>query len=279
MRRTTLALAPFALAALFLASTTQAQSDWEEPFSAHKIIDNVYYVGTKGLATYLIVTDAGHILINTDFERTVPTLKANVESLGFKFEDVEIILGSHAHGDHMEGDALAKQMTGAEVMAMEQDVQLLRNMKPGGKEHPIDRVLHDGDKVELGGTVLTANLTPGHTPGCTTWTMDAEENGQTYKLLVACSYGANGNYVLVNNTSYPGIADDYRATYEKVRAMPVDVFLGSHGMFFDLEGKHERMLARKPGDPNPYIDRDGFFAHVDQVEENFQRMLQEQQKK
>lgn len=266
-----------ALTSAFATSLACAQDDWEKPFTPHQMIDNIYYVGTEGLATYLIVTDDGHILINTDFERTVPTLKENVEALGFKFEDIRIILGSHAHGDHMEGDALAKQMTGAQVMAMAQDVPLLKSMRPGGKEHPVDRELKDGDEVRLGGTTLTAHLTPGHTPGCTTWTMDVEENGVTYHALVACSYGANAGYVLVNNSNYPQIADDYRSTYQKIRTLPVDVFLGSHGFFYDLAGKYAKLQNRKPGDPNPYIDRAGFFAHVDQVEANFENMLKEQQ--
>jgi metallo-beta-lactamase class B len=260
------------------ATQALAQADWEEPFTPHQMIDNVYYVGTSGLATYLVVTDAGHILINSDFERTVPVLKQNVEALGFRFEDIEIILGSHAHGDHMQGDALAKELSGAQVMAMEQDVPLLQAMRPGGKEHPIDRVLHDGDTVELGGEVLTAVLTPGHTPGCTTWTLRVEENGMPYNVFIACSYGANAGYVLVDNPDYPGIADDYRATYAKVKTLPVDVFLGSHGFFYDLAGKYAKLQNRAAGEPNPYIDPEGFRAHVTQVEGNFENMLREQQR-
>ncbi len=263
--------------ALTLSVQAQAQDNWEAPFPPHQMIDNVWYVGTEGLATYLITTDAGHILINTDFERTVPALKANVEALGFRFEDIEIILGSHAHGDHMPGDALAKELSGAQVMAMEQDVPLLQAMRAGGKEHPIDRVLHDGDTVELGGTVLTAVLTPGHTPGCTTWTLQVEENGMPYNVAIACSYGANAGYVLVDNAEYPGIAEDYRATYAKVRTLPVDVFLGSHGFFYDLAGKYAKLQSRAAGAPNPYIDPEGFLMHVGQVEANFENMLQEQQ--
>jgi metallo-beta-lactamase class B len=267
----------FAFATLFGTSLACSQTDWEAPFAPHQMIDNIYYVGTEGLATYLIVTDEGHILVNTDFERTVPILKANVEALGFRFEDIKIILGSHAHGDHMEGDALAKQMTGADVMAMAEDVPLLKNMRPGGREHPVDRMLQDGDEVALGGTVLTAHLTAGHTPGCTTWTLDVEENGVVYHAAIACSYGANAGYVLVNNSNYPQIAEDYRNTYAKARALPVDVFLASHGFFYDLASKYEKLQNRKPGDSNPYIDRAGFLAYVGDVETNFQNMLKEQQ--
>src|SRR5436190_4190557 len=141
----------------------QAKRDYNAPFPPHKVIGNVYYVGTEQLATFLITTPQGHILINSDFEATVPAIRASVEKLGFKFTDIKIILGSHAHGDHMEGDAMVKELTAARVMAMEQDVPALKKIMPGGKAHPVDRVLHDGDEVKLGGSVLTAHLTAGHT--------------------------------------------------------------------------------------------------------------------
>src|SRR6185295_20181596 len=146
------------------------KEDQDTAFPPHKIIGNIYYVGTRSLGTFLIVTPQGNILINSDYERTVPVIKASVEKLGFKFTDIKILLGSHAHGDHMEGDALAKELSGAQVMAMAEDVPALQRMQPGGKAHPIDKVLHDGDEVNLGGTTLHALLTPGHTRGCTTWT-------------------------------------------------------------------------------------------------------------
>ena len=142
------------------------------------MIGNIYYVGTETLASFLIATPQGHILINSMYERNVPTIRKSVEDLGFKFTDVKIILGSHAHADHMEADAMMKEMSGAQVMAMAEDVPALQAMKPGGKAHPIDRVLHDGDQVTLGGTTLVAHLTAGHTKGCTTWTMKAQEGGR-----------------------------------------------------------------------------------------------------
>ena len=166
----------------------------------------------------------------------MPILERNVAQLGFKFTDIKILLGSHAHGDHMEGDALVKKLTGAEVMAMAADVPALRLMRPGGKEHPIDRILHDGDRVTLGGTTLTANLTPGHTKGCTSWGARRRgERAQSTMRLIVCSFGVNDDYVLVGNPDYPEIASDYVATFAKARALPVDVFLGSHGSFYGLE--------------------------------------------
>src|SRR5271168_5571404 len=144
-------------------------------FPPHKVIGNIYYVGSESLASFLVVTPQGNILLNSCFEATVPVIRTSVEQLGFKFTDIKILLGSHAHADHMEGDALVKELTGATVMAMEQDVPALQKIMPGNKPHPIDRVLHDGDEVTLGGTTLVAHLTPGHTRGCTTWTMRVKE--------------------------------------------------------------------------------------------------------
>jgi metallo-beta-lactamase class B len=260
------------------AVAQQAQTDWNAPFPAHRVIDNVYFVGTAQLGSFLITTPAGHILVNSDFESTVPSIRKNVEELGFKFSDIKILLGSHAHGDHMEADALVKQLTGATVMAMEQDVPALRAMQPGGKPHPIDRVLHDGDHVTLGGTTLTAYLTPGHTKGCTSWGLDVRDNGNIYHALIICSFGVNDNYKLVGNADYPQIASDYVATYAKARALPVDVFLGSHGSFYGLPEKYESLKARKDGEPNPFVDHAGYLAHIATQEQRFKAMLVAQQK-
>src|SRR6188474_246752 len=161
--------------------TTDQQN---KQFPPHRIVGNVYYVGTETLASFLVTTPQGHILINTDYERNNAVIRDSVTKLGFKFEDIKIILGSHAHGDHMEGDALIKQMTGAQVMAMAEDVPALERMKPGGKAHPIDRILHDGDRVILGGTTLVARLTPGHTRGCTTWTTTVRDDGRDLSVVI-----------------------------------------------------------------------------------------------
>ena len=183
--------------------------DMYTPVPPHRVIGNIYYVGTKSLAVFLIVTPAGNILINSTFERNVPVIQKSIEQLGFTFTDTKILLGSHAHGDHQEGDAMVKQMTGAQVMAMAEDVPALEAMKPGGKTHPIDRVLHDGDTVTLGGTTLTAVLTPGHTRGCTTWTLKANEGGKSYDVAIIGSVGTNPGFKLVNNPDIPNQADEY----------------------------------------------------------------------
>src|SRR5580765_746351 len=174
-----------------LTKDAKAQNDWTEPFPAFRIAGNLYYVGSKGLANYLITTPQGHILINSDLEANVPLLRASVESLGFKFTDIKILLISHAHWDHDAGSALVKELTGAKYLVMDADVETVES---GGKTdfhygndpemlyRPTkgDRVLHDGDVVNLGGSTLTAHLTPGHTKGCTTWTMKLQEGSKTY---------------------------------------------------------------------------------------------------
>jgi metallo-beta-lactamase class B len=245
--------------------------DWNKPFPAHKVIGNVYSVGSEQLGSFLITTPVGHILINSDYEETIPVIRAGVEQLGFKFSDIKILLGSHAHPDHMSGDALFKELTGAKVMAMEQDVPALKNMRQGGKEHPIDRVLHDGDTVELGGTVLTAHLTPGHTKGCTTWTLKTQEGGKSYDVVIVGSVSLNAA-VLVNNTAYPEIADDFVRSFKTLRSLHADVFLGSHTGFYQMTQKYAKLAQ---GGPNPYIDPQGYQSLIDSSERAFNDRLAE----
>src|SRR5499426_2557856 len=166
--------------------------DQATQFPPHKIIGNIYYVGTRTLSSFLVVTPQGNILLNSTYERNVPTVQKSVEQLGFKFSDIKILLGTHAHGDHQEGDALVKELTGAQVMVMREDVPALQAIKPGGKAHPIDRMLRDGEEVTLGGTTLVAHLTAGHTRGCTTWTTKVQEGGRSYNVVFACSYRSPG---------------------------------------------------------------------------------------
>jgi len=261
-------------AALTLAHAQQV--DWNKPFPAHRVIANVYFVGTDALGSFLITTPEGHILINSDFETTVPIIRTSVEKLGFKFSDIKILLGSHAHGDHMQGDALVKEYTGAKVMAMEQDVPALKKMTPGGKPHPIDRILKDGDEVKLGGTTLVAHLTAGHTPGCTTWTFKVKDGDKTYDVLILGSIGVNPGYVLVNNKDYPQIADDYVRSFKVLRALPCDVFLASHGSFYGLPEKYAKL---DKGGPNPFIDPQGYKDHLNLKEKEFLAKLAEQKAK
>jgi metallo-beta-lactamase class B len=157
----------------------------------------------------------------------------------------------------MAGDAMVKELTGALVMAMAEDVPALEKMRPGDKPHPIDRVLHDGDRVTLGNTTLVAHLTPGHTKGCTTWTMKVQDSGKTYDVVIVGSVNVNQGYILVGNKQYPQIADDFERTFKILQSLPVDVFLGAHGDYYGMEAKYARM---KTGGPNPFIDPDGYHA-------------------
>jgi metallo-beta-lactamase class B len=249
--------------------------DQNAQFPPHKIIGNIYYVGTKSLASFLVTTPQGNILINTSYERTVPVIKDSVEKLGFKFTDTKIILGSHAHGDHMEGDALAKELSGgAQVMAMAEDVPALERIQPGGKRHPIDKVLHDHDEVTLGGTTLRAYLTPGHTRGCTTWTMNVQEGGKNLLVVIIGSLGVNPGFVLINNKDAPQIVEEFERAYKVMRSLPADVPLGSHGAMFNLAEKYPRVGKG----PNPYIDPAGYKSELDTVEGVYRKALDEQRK-
>ena len=236
----------------------------ERQFPPHRVMGNIYYVSTETLAAFLITTPQGHILVNSMYERTVPVIRASVEQLGFKFTDIKIVLGSHAHADHMEGDALVKELTGAQVLAMAEDVSALEAMRPGGKAHPIDRVLHDGDQVTLGGTTLVGHLTPGHTKGCTTFTTKVQDAGKSYDLVIGCGFGSGGR-PLVNNKDYPEVIDDFARTYKMARTLHADVFLGSHGNHWGLVDK----LSRAGKGPNPFIDATTLPKHVDAYEKEY----------
>lgn len=244
-------------------------ADQETAFTPHRIIGNIYYVGTRTLSSFLITTPQGNILIDSTYERNVPTIAKSVEQLGFKFADTKILLGNHAHADHQEGDALVKQMTGAQVVAMAEDVPALEEMKPGGKAHPIDRVIHDGDKVTLGGVTLTAHLTAGHTRGCTSWTTTAQEGGRNYNVLLGCSLRAPG-------VIPPSTAAEFERTFKTVRTLPCDVQLGDHGAQYNMQEKYARVKA---GAPNPFIDPKSCFREADVEEAMFRAILAEQQKK
>jgi len=276
------------LLVFFLSATgslfAQGNADWTEPFPPFRIAGNLYYVGSRGLANYLMTTPQGHILINSDLEANVPLIRASVEKLGFKFDDIKILLISHAHWDHNAASAMIKRLTGAKYMVMDADVA---NVESGGKTdfqygtnpanlYPptkVDRVLHDGDQVKLADATLVAHLTPGHTKGCTTWTMKVSEAGRTYDVVIVGSPNVNPGYKLVNNALYPQIASDYERMFVVLKSLPVDVFLGAHGNYFGMEEKYARM---KPGSPNPFIDPDGYKKFVAQKEQDFRDELARQ---
>jgi metallo-beta-lactamase class B len=237
-------------------------------FPAHQVIGNVYYVGTADYASFLITSDQGHILINPDFEDSVPLIQKSVEQLGFKFQDIKIILISHAHGDHCAGTAKMKEMTGAQVMVMDADADVIERGGSGRGGFPavkLSRVLHDRDEVRLGGNTLVAVLTPGHTKGCTTWTLKVQDHGKPYNVVIVGSAGVNDARTLVNNANYPDIVADYQRCFRALKALPCDVFLASHGVFYGLKEKYPKLAEGS----NPFIDPDGYKAHVTLMERAF----------
>lgn len=247
---------------------------FNKPFPPHKVIGNIYYVGSESLGSFLFVTPEGNILLNSCFEATVPVIRASVEKLGFKFTDVKILIGSHAHADHMQGDALVKELTGAKVMAMAEDVPALMKITPENKPHPLDRTLHDGDQVKLGGMTLEARLTPGHTRGCTSWVTKVEEGGKMHEVVVIGSMGVNPGYRLIDNKDVPGIVGEYTRGFKLLRSLPCDVPLGSHPAMYNMQEKY----ATIGKGPNPFIDPEGYTHELDLEENAFLEVLNKQKK-
>jgi metallo-beta-lactamase class B len=271
MRRALLLLAaiPFILSA-------------QELFPPLRIIGNVYYVGDTDLASYLIVTPKGNILVNTGYEYSVPEIRSRIAKLGFRFADTKILLVTHAHSDHAAGEAAVKRLTGAKMFAMEEEVPLLET---GGKTDylfgnsgwfpavKVDRALKDGEQIELGGTVITAHLHPGHTKGSTSYSMEVIENGKPYQVLIANLGNINPGTVLLHNPKYPKIVEDYERTFAAQKDLPCDIFLSSHAAQFGLLRKWRRGMAY---DPDRFVDPNGYAAAVERSEAAFLRQLQEE---
>jgi metallo-beta-lactamase class B len=291
-----LALSFFLVAPVF----AQQPPEWREPFAPHRIAGNLYYVGSKDLAAFLIATPEGHILINSNLQSSVPQIKESVEKLGFHFSDIKILLISHAHFDHCAGSALIKELTGAKYMVMDADVP---EVEDGGrsdfqygkgpeflyKPAKVDRILHDGDEVRLGGMVLTAHLTAGHTRGCTTWTFqvkdgDGKPDGKNkdgknkdekiYSVVIIGGPYVNPGYKLVHNAEYPQIAADYERTFTTLKGLPCDIFLGAHGSYYGMKEKYARIGQAN----NPFVDPAGYKAFVADREEAFRHELKEQER-
>ncbi len=275
------------LSALIAAALPVAAADntaWTRPFPAFRIAGNLYYVGSEDLASYLIATPHGLILINSSLEVSVPLIQKSVESLGFRFSDIKILLISHAHIDHCAGSARILQLTGAKYYVMAGDVPVVES---GGREdfqygadasmrYPpahVDRVLHDGDGVSLGGAVLTAHLTAGHTRGTTTWTMNEVENGRVLHVVIVGSPNVNPGYKLVGNRAYPQIAADYKHEFEILQALPCDIFLGAHGSYFGLLEKYARA---KSGAMDAFVDPAGYKAYIADRKQAFAAELKRQ---
>ena len=273
-----------AIAVVGAAALCAQRPEWVHPFPPFRIAGNLYYVGSEDLASYLIVTPQGNILINSNLASSPPQIRHSIEELGFRFSDTKILLISHAHYDHCAGSAEVKKLTGAKYFVMEGDVAAVES---GGRDDfqygadrsmrfppaRVDRVLHDGDTVHLGGSVLTAHLTAGHTKGTTTWTMDERENGRTLHVVIVGSPNVNPGYKLVNNTAYSQISADYQRGFDVLKSLPCDVFLGAHGGYYGMNEKYERW---KRGDRDAFIDPASYRSYIAEREQAFQAELKRQ---
>ena len=272
---------------LFSSSATNAQADaesrsWNQPVKPFRIIGNIYYVGASDVTSYLIVTPKGHILLDSGFVETVPQIQQNIAQLGFKLKDVKILINSHAHYDHAGGLAKLKQLTGARLIVSADDARLLAaggmgDFAFGNKfTYPAvkaNRLVGDWDEVVLGGVKLVAHMTPGHTKGSTTWTTRVQDGAKEYNVVFAGSTSAPG-YSLVDNPKYPMIAEDYLRSFYRMRALPCDVFLAPHGMFFSLKEKSQLLAEGKQ--PNPFIDPQGYRNYLKESEAEFRKKLDQQ---
>lgn len=270
------------------AQQNEAQRrDWNRRVQPFRVIGNIYYVGVAGVSSFLITTPDGHILLDSGLVETVPIIQDNMKQLGFRIEDVKILINSHAHFDHAGGLAELKRLTNAKLIISDGDADLI---KTGGKSDfqwghdasfhfepaSVDRTLHDNDRVELGGVTMTARITPGHTRGCTTWTMKVPEAGRDLDVVIIGSTTIPG-YKLVNNPRYPNIADDYAHSFSLLRSLKCDVFLGPHGSFFALEEK--RLRLEQGEERNPFIDPEGYKRFIEETEAAYQKQLKEEQLK
>jgi len=259
------------------------------PTKPFKVIGNIYYVGltdpsgkgTQDSVSYLITTPQGHILLDSIYEDTVPLIRDNIQKVGFRYQDVKIMINSHAHTDHMAGHARMKELTGAQVVISEKDAVVLQDggrsdFRSDGRElwKPMkpDRIIKDRDQVSLGGVTLTAHLTPGHTKGVTTWTFVTEEAGRKYNVVIAGGVRLNGPRVpLVGNAKYPNIVEDYTGSFATLKSLSADVFLGVHGSWFDLAGKSKRL--EQGGGPNPFLNAGEYREYIATFERQFIEQL------
>ncbi len=263
-------------AALLIAQDNHVTLSWNKPIEPYRIAGNIYYVGTNSLASFLFVTNEGSILLNSGYEESVPLIRASIEKLGFRFAGIKYLLSSQAHNDHSAGNFLVKELTGARVLVMQGDDDIIANGGKGDfrwdgeiswKPCKVDRVLHDGDTVTLGETMLNAHLTPGHTKGCTTWTTTVQEGGRKLNVIIVAGTTINPGVRLLNNPKYAAIADDYARTWQILRSLPCDVFLGAHGSYYGMDDKLARLKVGEK--PNPFIDPQGYRESINRSERNY----------
>ncbi len=267
--------------ALTLVTSAAVGTPGNQPVEPYRIADNLYYVGASDIASYLVVTPAGDILIDAGYEETVPIIQRNIEKLGFRMTDVRILLNTQAHFDHAAGFAQLKRVTGATLEVSDADATLIEagghgDFRWGDTETfppaTVDRRLQDGDRIRLGGAVLTAHLTPGHTKGCTTWTFTVRDRGRALRVVVVGGTTINPGVRVSGMPAYPDIGRDYAHTFEVLQALPCDVFLGAHRSYYGGAAKAERLRAA-PNGPNPFVDPDGYRAALARWRAAFEQQL------
>jgi metallo-beta-lactamase class B len=264
-------------------ANAQFHHQYSEAVEPFHIIGNIYYVGARNIASYILTTPEGLIMIDTGTKEMHPVVTANVQKLGFKLTDVKILLSGHAHFDHVQGHAAMKKVTGAHVMALGEDAVALEtgtDRSPLGDEgwEPVhvDRVLKDGDTVTLGGTTLKAIWTPGHTPGCTTWTTTIQEKGKPYSVLFSACGTPNGGVKLVGNTLFPTLVQDTLRTFQVQKKLNPDMYLTMHPEAL-FAGKIDKLRAGET--PNLLLNPGGYQKMIADTETNFQKRIQEEQAK
>lgn len=269
-----------ALLGLFASLCPAQPEGWSRPFPGHRVIGNLYAVGTYDLGVFLITSDEGHILVNTALEDSVPLIRRNVESLGFRFEDIKILLQMQAHWDHTAALAEIKQITGAQMWATEDDAPVLED---GGFSDPhfggrvsfkpvkVDKIINDGEVIELGTTKLAVIDTPGHTAGSSSYSMSVRESGREYSVVIANMGTINQGKKLVVDPTYPGVAEDFAKTFERQKAMQVDVWVAAHGSQYGLHSKYRPGQAYSP---DTFVDPDGFLAAVERLENLYLKQLE-----
>ncbi len=282
----TRAVAGLVLLAAVAVLSAQSDPSWRQPVDPQRIAGNIYYVGTRGLSSFLIVTPAGAILIDTGEAASVPFIRANVERLGVHLSDVRLLLAGHAHFDHVGGHAEMKRLTGATVVAMEADREAIASGVdrsalggPGWTPVAVGKVVKDGGVVSLGGVALTAHLTPGHTQGCTTWTTDVMQDGKRYRVAFVCSVTVNEGVRLVGNTRVPAIAEHYAQAFRVLHSLQPDVFVAEHPNVFSMEAKVAELAAMGDGRARiPFVDREGYARLVERAEQDFLTQLRQEQR-
>src|SRR5213593_348050 len=257
--------------------------EMSEPVEPFRIIGNIYYVGARNIASYLITTPQGHIMIDTGTREMHSVIRANLDKLGFKLQDIKILLSGHAHFDHVQGHAAMKKATGAKVMAIGEDARALEagaDLSPLGDEGwepvKVDRVLKDGDTVTLGGTTLRAVWTPGHTPGCTTWTTKVMEKARLYSVVFQACAGPNAGVKLIGNSKFPRLVEDTMRTFQVQKALKPDIYLPMHPESY-FAGKVDRIKSGET--PHPLLDPNAYAKLIADTETNFQKRLQEERAK